>query len=80
MRRLLEQRDSARKKVEAAFRLNEPAYALFYRDGLRNLLQLELQLDAVCFTFEIRREELYEWVANSEKEIKELEKSDAIQR
>lgn len=69
-------RDQAIAEVKAAFKLKQPNVALYYRQGLRNLLGFELQLDAICFTFDITRVKLYEWVKQSEKEIKELEKNE----
>lgn len=72
--RIIKIRDKAKQKVEAAFKLNHPPDAIYYLEGLGELYNSELQLNAVAYSFDFTREELLEWCVKREQKIKELEK------
>ena len=70
---LLDDIEKSKKKVVAAFKLEHPDHALYYRGGLDELLQRERQMDAIAYVFDISRDKLAEWVNKKYKAVKDFE-------
>lgn len=73
---IFENIEKSKKSVRAAFRLDKHHHAFYYMKGLRNLLRSEEQLNAICSSFDITRDELKKWVDEMYQTMKAYEEKE----